>query len=666
MRLFVQNGDRAGAILAFEAYAHRLRREFDLDPSDETLSLLGELRDGSGQGAPLAQGASMNRATRGGTVTEPQGLRAGTRGPGRSLHSRWLLWAGVAAAVVLAVSLAIQREAGTASTRFTPSTSVAEFMTLDGQSAEFAASLTDDLLTRLSTVRGLTVLPLTNAEPQGDRSEDLALARGADLGTIVRGSVLRTEQGFTWTVELVETDSEQALWAHTYDTEIDRLVAVQADAAIRITEALGVPLLLRDEGNLRASSIPEPTAWEYMERALHLSRVDRRPAATEQSIELLNKAIDLEPDFAEPRVLLAFIRDRDAEGAPPPEAHDTVFATVANAAHKDPESALIQHILSLVLRNRGHYADGLEAELRAVELDPSYANAIGGVGVLYGMMGRMDRSGLWGARSNLWRAADRREQFARLSDVKFFMGQYDQAKSAIQSLNELYPEGCGRCITLAQIQVATGRLDEARATLGDGLATDPESTESATWRGWMSIHTGDFADAVQWLEAALTGEPALSSHRVGARVTSTLLAYAHLQLGDSATAYPLLDQSERYDRELWDRRMGWYLPPYDLARVYALRGDVDEALSWVRKSIRVGWAWFYHNQGPNDPLLANIHDHPEFIAMMEEVRGLIDEQRIRLESRASPVPSDAEFEQMKVDAWEFAEELRRIEDEWGR
>jgi len=76
-------------------------------------------------------------------------------------------------------------------------------------------------------------------------------------------------------------------------------------------------------------------------------------------------------------------------------------------------------------------------------------------------------------------------------------------------------------------------------------------------------------------------------------ITTTLLAYAELRLGNLARAEALLDESVRFDQDLLGRNQAGYRPAYDLARVHAIRGDTEAALLWLERTIELGWALVY-------------------------------------------------------------------------
>ena len=71
---------------------------------------------------------------------------------------------------------------------------------------------------------------------------------------------------------------------------------------------------------------------------------------------------------------------------------------------------------------------------------------------------------------------------------------------------------------------------------------------------------------------------------------------------------------------------------YDIAdaRIYALKGDKQKALSALRQAIDEGWRfrWWYFLK--HDPTLESMHAEPEFQAMVAEIEADMAAQLARV------------------------------------
>jgi hypothetical protein len=66
-----------------------------------------------------------------------------------------------------------------------------------------------------------------------------------------------------------------------------------------------------------------------------------------------------------------------------------------------------------------------------------------------------------------------------------------------------------------------------------------------------------------------------------------------------------------------------------IAAVRAVEGNVEEACTWLRKSMERGWAG--HHLTTIDPLFENLRDEEEFRQIMAEMREKLDGMRGRAE-----------------------------------
>src|SRR5688500_3543224 len=88
------------------------------------------------------------------------------------------------------------------------------------------------------------------------------------------------------------------------------------------------------------------------------------------------------------------------------------------------------------------------------------------------------------------------------------------------------------------------------------------------------------------------------------------LAWFALHRGDRAGAEKLLVDAERVAMEHW--RGGVEAPslPVELAAIHSMRGNSQEAVTWMSRAYDLGWRERYH--GAVDPMLAEAARDPKF------------------------------------------------------
>lgn len=171
-------------------------------------------------------------------------------------------------------------------------------------SAFFAAGVHDDLLTKLAQQPSILVVSRTSVMKYADMEHDIreiGAALGADV--ILEGGVQSAGDRFRINAQLIDAETDEHLWAETYDRELTAasIFDVQNEIARAIAEATQVTL---DE----SAGNPIPTDNMPAYRAYHeaLAMRDSRKGAiiSEEYRGLLQRATELDPDFTRPLALL--------------------------------------------------------------------------------------------------------------------------------------------------------------------------------------------------------------------------------------------------------------------------------------------------------------------------------------------------------------------------
>jgi len=182
----------------------------------------------------------------------------------------------------------------------------------DAENAEFfAAGVHDELLTLLSKLGDLKVISRTSVERL---DEDLSIPEiGAllEVATVLEGQVQRAGNRLRINVQLINATKEDHLWATTYDRELSasNIFDVQSDIARTIADELHVQLSASDDVLLDA--VPT-NSMEALQRYMLGRQLIERAAfeSFEQAVRYLSEATDIDPNYAEAWVALAYAKNR--------------------------------------------------------------------------------------------------------------------------------------------------------------------------------------------------------------------------------------------------------------------------------------------------------------------------------------------------------------------
>ena len=170
------------------------------------------------------------------------------------------------------------------------------------------------------------------------------------------------------------------------------------------------------------------------------------------------------------------------------------------------------------------------------------------------------------------------------------MGQIQEAKKLARQVIELDPLAYFVRNNLARILLTEGKLDEADAEARKAVELQPTGAASHRWQVFVAIQRGDGETAMR--EAQL--EPDEGYRRFE-------LALAHYARGDRPAADAALSEMIAKDRNLL---------AYQIAEVYAWRGETDRAFEWLQIS--------FDNQDTGtlalliDPLMRSLRDDPRY------------------------------------------------------
>ena len=223
---------------------------------------------------------------------------------------RKLAFAGIA--VVIAGGLAtwqVLSPGGEAPDSARPSIAVLPFATMseDADQEHFADGMTDDLITDLAKISGLFVIARNSSFSYKGRSVNVQEV-GSELGVryVLEGSVRRAEGMVRINAQLIDARDGGHVWAETFDRPYDGIFALQDEVTGKIVEALAVSLTDTEQAQIARAPTGNLDAYEAYQRGLDIMyRFDFDRYG--EGMEMFDRAIALDPDFAEAHAGLAFL-----------------------------------------------------------------------------------------------------------------------------------------------------------------------------------------------------------------------------------------------------------------------------------------------------------------------------------------------------------------------
>ena len=169
----------------------------------------------------------------------------------------------------------------------------------------FCDGVAEELTNALAHLDGLKVAARTSAFAFKGRSEDVRdIGRRLGVGAVLEGSVRKVGERLRVTVQLIDVADGMHLWSERFDRGNEDIFAIQDEIALGVVRHLRVQLLAGEPERLGRFGTTSREAYDHYLRGRHfLNR--RRPGELQAAVAHLERAIALDPRYAEPHAAVA-------------------------------------------------------------------------------------------------------------------------------------------------------------------------------------------------------------------------------------------------------------------------------------------------------------------------------------------------------------------------
>jgi TolB-like protein/Flp pilus assembly protein TadD len=447
-----------------------------------------------------------------------------------------------------------------------PSIAVLPFVDLSpGKDQEyFGDGLSEELLNRLARIPKLKVTGRTSSfQFKGKHEDPRVIGRKLGVTTLLEGSVRKAGNRIRVTAQLLKAEDGFHLWSDTYDRDLTDIFAIQDEIARSVSSALKVTLLGEDQPQPARSANAQAYNL-YLQARYFYGRRSRENL--ERAVDYFRKALEVDPDYALAWVGLAgaYAALADSGHIPVEEGSRQSHEAVEKAIALNPNLADAHAALGQIRMGFDRDWPGADAAFRrALELAPGRAVVLGGAALLAATLGRFDQALDLDRRAVLLNPLDVNSHFI-LGLHAWYAGRLDEAEAALRKALELNPDFPAGHTQLGLVLLSRSRPEAA-------LLEIQREKEDHFWRRQgMAL--------------------ALHAVRPG-KAADEALADLVAKDGDDAA--------------------------FQIAEVYAFRGDVENAFAWLDRAYAQkdgGFAAFKGN-----PLLKNLEGdrrHEAFLAKL--------------------------------------------------
>ncbi len=324
--------------------------------------------------------------------------------------------------------------------------------------------MTDAVITRLSGIKQLRVLPTTSVSLyKGDAGDAVGAGQAFHVDEVLSGTVQRAGEKVRVTVQLVDVKSQRTLWANTFDQTFTTIFEIQDAISENVARSFSGRLTAAEQKQIEKRATTNAEAYDAFTMGLYFWS-KRTSDGLDKAIEYLNHATSSDPQFARAYALAAdcYYLKAFLNYSPAEEAVEKSRIAAERAIALDPSVAEAHLAISTIQFWDGQTEAGVQSLREALSLNPNlaiahqrYAWALCALEKLDEAVGEMRRAVELDPLSPTNNAA--------LGAVFIFMRQYPSALSFCLRAVELEPANPATLLNLGWVYHVTGRYDEAIA-----------------------------------------------------------------------------------------------------------------------------------------------------------------------------------------------------------
>jgi len=187
------------------------------------------------------------------------------------------------------------------------SIAVLPFTTIDRteESEIFSEGIHDDILTQIAKIHDLKVIARTSVMQYRDTKKGIKeIAKELNVTSILEGSVRRLGNQIRIVAQLIDSETEEHIWAENYDRAYADIFSIQSEVAQDIALSLKTSLSPNEIYNIGEVPTQNTEAYEnYLKGKIILTK-DWSLKSEKQSIPFFEKAIALDQRFLQAYVML--------------------------------------------------------------------------------------------------------------------------------------------------------------------------------------------------------------------------------------------------------------------------------------------------------------------------------------------------------------------------
>jgi adenylate cyclase len=357
-------------------------------------------------------------------------------------------------------------------------------MSGDPEQEYFSDGISEDIITDLSKIAGLTVIARNSSFTYKGRSVDVReIGRELGVRSVLEGSIRRAGQRVRITAQLIDATSGSHLWAERYDRDLTDIFAVQDEVTTQIVGALKVTLSPAEKARLVEKEPSNIAAYDCVLRGREIMLgKDKNRETFVEAVTYFKKALELDANYSQAYASLGFAHMFDYQNRwsdDPDRSLKLAREYSQKAIDNDPNEPMAHGAAALTAIFERDF-DRAQAEVdRTLALNPSSALAHNLLGTIRSYSGR-PLEAIPAIEQAMRLDPAFRPQFLHFLGIAYLLaGKYETAAAMLRQRILLVPNTDFSRAVLAATLGHLGEIEEARRVWAELMKINPKFSFSA-------------------------------------------------------------------------------------------------------------------------------------------------------------------------------------------
>ncbi|MBK7934874.1 MAG: protein kinase [Acidobacteria bacterium] len=449
--------------------------------------------------------------------------------------------------------------------------------------AYLTVGLADAIITRLTSVRKLTVRP-TSSITRYNEHQINPFRAGMELGVefVLDGRIRRFGDRLRISLQLLDVKNVTAIWAGQFDENLIDVLELEDAIAEQVAAALIPQLTGEEKQKLAKRGTNDPKAYEaYLRGRFYWNQFTI--ASFGKAIEAFKEAAMIDPEYALAHVGIAdfYIWANIYGLIPASEYHHNAISALERALAIDDQLGEAYASLSLITNNNFRPLESERLMLKALDLVPHYPHA-----------------------------------YEWYSALLVTTGRPDEGISAVRKAEDLDPMSLRTKTLVAWTIYQTGDFHTALEKAEEIISLDDNYPQGHLQRGYALIELGRAGEAVNEIERAMELMP-------GSAMAQYYLCFALSAAGRRDDAIKLADEMEA-------SASAGYVKPMFLGLSRVATGQLDAAFEYLNIAVdeHDPWMVWLTTEKKLDPIRSDLR-YAELVARTRVDEGQMTDEPLR-------------------------------------